>query len=112
MELSKKDKKTCRDLIETGLQREFTTGLEKAESILCGWKGRNKDVKETYYALYRMIQKFDKHIGRRYNGITGSHYLSCVAGLVIDQIITQEELLPFSDEARTVILRMSSIVDL
>ena len=109
MELSKKDKKTCRELIETGLQREFATGLEKAESILCNWKARNKDVKETYYALYGMIRKFDQHIGRRYNGVTGSHYLSCVAGLVMDQIITPEELNPFSDEARAVILRMSSI---
>lgn len=41
MELSKKDKKTCRELIETGLQCEFTTGLEKAESILCNWKANN-----------------------------------------------------------------------
>lgn len=112
MELSKNDKKTCRELIETGLQREFTSGLEKAESILCGWKTRNKDVKETYYALYAMIHKFDKHIGRRYNGVTGSHYLSCVAGLVIDQIITQEELNPFSDEARAFVLRMASIANL
>ena len=109
MELSKKDKKTCRELIETGLQCEFTTGLEKAESILCNWKAKKKDVKETHHALYSMIRKFDKHIGRRYNGITGSHYLSCVAGLVMDQIITLEELSPFSDEARATILSMSSI---
>jgi hypothetical protein len=109
MELSKKDKKTCRELIEAGLQREFTSGLEKAESILCNWKTRNKDIKETYYTLYEMIRKFDKHIGRRYDGVTGSHYLSCVAGLVMDQIIFTEELNPFSDEARAVILRMSNI---
>jgi len=110
MDLSKKDKKACRELIETGIQREFTSGLEEAESILCNWKSRKKGVKDTYYALYKMIKEFDKYIGRRYDGITGSHYLSSVAVLVRDKIISPEECSPFSEDVRHVIFRMAGLV--
>ena len=34
MELSKKDKKVAREVIEIGLQREFENGLGKTEEIL------------------------------------------------------------------------------
>lgn len=109
MDLSKSDKKVCRDLIEKGLQREFTRGLQEAESILCNWKSRNKDVKETYYSLYKMITNFDKQIGRRFDDITGSRYVFSVAMLVNDKIITPEECLPFSEDVRDYILRVAAM---
>jgi len=37
-ELSKKDKKTAREIIEVGLQKEFAKGLFDADTILTEWK--------------------------------------------------------------------------
>lgn len=66
MELSKKDKKVARTLIETGLLREFAQGLSRADAILQNWKNSTApDHRTTYHSLYNMIADFDKHIARR-----------------------------------------------
>jgi hypothetical protein len=38
MELSKKDKRVAREVIEKGLQREFSRGLFEADTVLNKWK--------------------------------------------------------------------------
>lgn len=63
MELSKKDKKVARTLIETGLLREFAQGLSRADAILQDWKNSAAPAhRTTYHSLYNMIADFDKHI--------------------------------------------------
>ena len=42
MELSKKDKKIAREIIEKGLQKEFAKGLYKFDTILNEWKSKVK----------------------------------------------------------------------
>ena len=43
MELSKKDKKAAREVIEKGLQREFEKGLSKTEKLLLILEKRDKE---------------------------------------------------------------------
>ncbi len=38
VELSKKERKIARSIIETGIQRQFQKGLNSIDSILLNWK--------------------------------------------------------------------------
>ena len=100
MDLSKKDKKVAREIIDKGLQWELESGLTKADAILQSWKSKAKDNKDTYYQLYKHIVNFDKHIARRYDGITGSRYLITITGQMLDNVIHEEDLVDFSEEVQ------------
>ncbi len=98
MELSKKDKKAARKIIEIGLQREFEKGLSSFDTILKDWKEKKQDNRESYHLLYKTITDFNRHIARRYDNMTGSKYFSIVAAQRYNGIITQEELKELSEE--------------
>lgn len=100
MELSKKDKKVAREVIETGLQREFEAGLSKTEELLLHWRKGECDNRESYHAVYKHVKYFDKHIARRYDGITGSRYLLTITGQLLDDVIHEEDLVEFSKEVQ------------
>jgi len=105
MILSKKDKKIARQIIEKGLQKEFAKGLYDFDSILHDWKTGKSDHRTAYHTLYKKVRDFDKHIARRYDGLTGSRYLSVVVALIMDKIISEEETSDFSPEAQELIER-------
>ena len=79
MELSKKDKKVAREVIEKGLQIEFANGLKKAEKVIENWKKNPGQNREAYHLLFSAIYDFDKHIARRYDRMTGSKYFYIAA---------------------------------
>jgi hypothetical protein len=108
MELSKKDKKAAREVIEKGLQREFETGLSKTEKLLLNWRKGIKNNTETYHAVYKHIKNFDKHIAFRYDGITGSRYLITITGQLLDDVLHEEDLADFSEEVQ---LYLKSVVE-
>ena len=110
MELSKKDKKAAREVIEKGLQREFANGLSKADTILQSWNSKAIDNKETYHQLYKHIMNFDKHIARRYDGITGSRYLLTITGQMLDNVIHEEDLVDFSEEVRLYLILTKKLI--
>ncbi|HPI30066.1 MAG TPA: hypothetical protein PLB59_10535 [Bacteroidales bacterium] len=103
MELSKKDKKTAREIIEKGLQTEYVKGLKRFDSILQQWKNKTIDNREAYMQLYESVRKHDKHIARRYDGMTGSKYLMIIAAQLADGILTDADLENFSDEVKQLI---------
>ncbi len=109
MELSKKDKKTAREIIEAGLQKEFAKGLFDADTILTEWKNKAIDNREAYYSLYKQIASFDKHIARRYDDIKGSTYLFIIAAQLSDGIISENDLDEFSEEAIQAIKLISAL---
>ena len=109
MELSKKDKKTAREIIELGLQKEFAKGLFDADSILTEWKNKAIDNREAYHSLYKQITGFDKHIARRYDNMTGSKYLFVIAAQLVDGIISENDLDEFSPEVKQAVIRIASI---
>ncbi len=109
MELSKKDKKTAREIIEAGLQKEFAKGLFDADTILTEWKNKAIDNREAYYSLYKQIASFDKHIARRYDDMKGSTYLFIIAAQLSEGIISESDLNEFSPEVKQAIIRIASI---
>ena len=109
MELSKKDRKTAREIIEIGLQKEFAKGLFDADTILTEWKNKAIDNREAYHSLYRQITGFDKHIARRYDNMKGSTYLFIIAAQLRGRIITENDLDGFSEEVKQAIILIASI---
>ena len=107
MELSKKEKKIAREIIETGLQKEFAKGLYGFDSILHNWKNKKTDDRDTYHLLYKSVRAFDKHIAHRYDGIRGSDYLFVIAAQLQDGIISENDLGKFSKEVKQAIERIT-----
>lgn len=107
MELSKKDKKTARQIIEKGLQAEFDAGISKFDKILQQWRGKTKNSQDSYYALYKAVMSFDKHIARRYDNMSGSKYLLIIACQFHDKVISENDLLDFPEEVQDRIRMMA-----
>ena len=100
MELSKQEKKVAREIIETGLQKEFAKGLFDADTILNQWKNKSTDNRDAYHLLFKKITDFDKHIARRYDGMTGSKYLFVIAAQFRDGIISESDLEKCSERVK------------
>lgn len=100
MELTKKDKKAARELIEIGLQRDFEDGLVKIEKILCNWRNKSLDNREAYHTVFKQVDQFNDYIASRYDNITGSHYLTTVVCLMMDKVVTENDLDDFSEEVQ------------
>jgi hypothetical protein len=109
IELSKAAKKTARIIIEKGLQKEFENGLNQFDKILQSWKAENRDNGETYHALYKSVETFDKHIGRRYDGMGGSDYLYIIAGQLFDDVISESDIEPLPQDAKNAILLLANM---
>lgn len=111
LDLTKSQKKIAREVIEIGLVREFETGIGNIDRIIQQWKGEKLETKETYYQIFQSLKKFDKHIARRYDGMTGSGYLFILAGQLADGVITIDDLNAFDPEVRNKIVFISRIND-
>ena len=109
LDLTKSQKRIARQVIEIGLVREFETGIGNIDRIIQQWKGEKLETKETYYQIYDSLKKFDKHIARRYDGMTGSGYLFIMAGQLADKAITIDDLNVFDPDVRNRIISISRI---
>ena len=107
-QLSKREKKIAREIIEKGVQAEFKAGLEKAKQVISEWEKGEIDNRDGYHKLFKVIKDHDKIIQRRYDDMTGSRYLMTVAAILFDKQISEEEINDFSDEAKQYIHKMIS----
>ncbi|MEE1345406.1 MAG: hypothetical protein U0K49_11510 [Segatella copri] len=48
--------------------------------------------------LYDKVYQFDKHIARRYDGMSGGRYYITVCYLYYDGVLTDEDIREFDDE--------------
>ena len=119
IELTKADKRKCRELIHVGLERECEKYVKEMERLASkpiplselnepyreenGWSIEGPWHKR-YIALYKKTASFDKHLAQRYDGMTGGHYLDGVLALYCEGIITDDEIAPLSDEPREFLL--------
>lgn len=110
MDLPKKDKKVARDLIEKGLQKEFTNGLNSFHEILDDWKKGKSNNDDAYHKLYGSIKNFNKHIAQRYDAVTGSRYLAVVKVLLHDNLLSPVDLKAFSSETQKELERFLKII--
>jgi isopentenyl diphosphate isomerase/L-lactate dehydrogenase-like FMN-dependent dehydrogenase len=100
MDLSKKDKKVARQIIELGLQRELESGLNKFDIILKNWKENKQSPKNSYHLLCKTLLDFDTHIEKRYENMTGSKYIVIISNQLHDKIISKDDINELSEEAK------------
>ena len=108
-ELTKREKKIAREIIEKGLQIEYTNALNDADTLMQNWNNNNKetDNRASYHLLYKAIEKNDKHISRRYDGMKGSSYIYIIAAQLADKIISKDDLKEFREETQNAIIFLS-----
>lgn len=121
MDLSKKDKRLCRELIYTSLEKEcakFVNDLHQAAEKPIPLAELNAPYREVngqkvdgpwhqrYIYLYRMMHRFDRYIARTYDGITGGHYFDAVLMLYCDNLLTDEDIARFDEETRDSLSRL------
>jgi hypothetical protein len=111
LDLSKSQKRIARELIEAGLLKEYENGIVKIDKTISAWKEGRLGIKETYYKVFENLGKFDKHLGQRYDGMTGSNYLFIIAGQLIDGLISLESLDHFDQDVKDKILLIYGLKD-
>jgi hypothetical protein len=109
MELTKKERKIAREIIEIGLMKEFSNGLLEADKVLNDWKNNSMNNRDAYHLLYQKIENFDKRIARRYDGMTGSKYVYIIVAQLADGVITEGDLEKFPEELRLKIKFMAGL---
>lgn len=121
-ELSKGDKRLCRELINTGLERECRHFVERIQAIASEpvpdellnepYREENGQSVERvwhkrFIQLFEATDRFNYHVARRYERATASHYLDCVAVLYADKWLTDDEIARLSEGARSYISAIS-----
>lgn len=124
MELSKSDKRLCRELINTGLEREcrrFVEQIQRIASEPIPPEQLNEPYREEngisiervwhkrFIKLFKATNKFNHHVALRYDHATSSHYLECVTSLYLDKWLTDDEIARFSVEPRDYINKNASL---
>jgi hypothetical protein len=104
-ELSKADKRLCRELLNKGVEKEFAIGLTKFDSIIQAWKEGKLDSREGYHAVFKEVKDFDKHIARRYDNPSNSTLHFTVVALLLDRLISVEDLQGFSEQTKAYFIR-------
>lgn len=102
-QLSKAQKKIARQIIELGLQRDYENGISKIDNVIQKWKSGKLDNQKAYFEIYSKLKNHDKHIGQRYDRMTGSNYLLIIMGQLADEVITLDEISEFNDEVKEII---------
>lgn len=102
-ELTKKEKKVARILIDKGVDTEFKIALEQVDEIITEWKNGNLDNHAAYHKMFKKVDERNYRIARRYDGLTGSRYLLTVGAIYEDGQITEEDIKDFSEETRSIL---------
>ena len=109
-EFSKPEKKIVRQVIETGLQRDFESSILDIDQIIQRWKSKKLDNREAYHEIFGTVKKNDKYIGRMYNDLRGSTYMMVLQGLLANKTITEADLSGFSETTRNTILEIRRVL--
>lgn len=99
-DLSKKDKKICRELMSQAIEKEFEAGLKESEAIILEWKTNIFSGRLAFHKLRDHVNDFRKHLARRYDDLSGSDYLPVVAAIFGDGYLTIDDMKNLSDDAK------------
>lgn len=100
VELSKSQKKLARELIDTALQRECDRFLEETKTFIANRAQGNKKPHEAYLKLYKSVEAFDERIEKTYDDLRGSKYFMIIIGLVLDKVLTPDDVNRFDEELK------------
>ncbi len=109
MKLTKSQKKKVRVLIDLGLKRDYIDGVKKVKELVNSFSDYETNARENYHKLYRMVREKDKEIASRYDPITGSHYYTILVVLLLDGVLTTEDIEDLDDELKQSILKSLEI---
>lgn len=110
IELTKKQKKQVRELIEIGLTRDYLDGIQRVKRICDSFHERKTDPKEFYHKLYSAIGSKDRDIARRYNNLTDSKYFIRLSLLLREGVLSKDEIQALDDELREKLLFSSNSI--
>ena len=108
-ELNKREKKIARQLIDKGLGNAFSKALSTTVEIIEKWQTQKSDTRDAHLTLYKEINKHNDDIAKRYNGLGGSRWLATVSELFAEEVISEEDIKDFSDEAKKIIHSRSGV---
>lgn len=97
VDLTKSEKKIARRLIDKALNKDYINGMEKIKKLIHRWEEDPSEPQKSYFALYQAVKRHDKALGRRFNGLTGSHYFTCIVNCFADGLLPEEDLDQFPD---------------
>ncbi|WPV02759.1 hypothetical protein SNE26_13305 [Mucilaginibacter sp. cycad4] len=103
-ELSKKDKKIVRALIDKDIAEDFKRGMQHFDQLIQELKKSSDTPQDQYYKLFNEVRDFDKQIGRMYDRFTGSHFLTILANQILQTLVDETELNELSPEAKDQII--------
>jgi hypothetical protein len=109
-ELSKSQKKAARILIDRGIDKECGQCLKRASDLLAKEEALSNH--EKYLKLYKLIEKFDKQLGFRYNNLGGSKYFMTVVALYMNNVLTDEDLSICDEEMLNEIKRVRQVMEM
>ena len=107
-EFSKSEKKIVRQVIDTGLQRDYQSCIFDIDNIIQQWKSKKLSDQEAYRKIYGKVKENDKYIARMYDNITGSKYMLTLQGLLANKVISETDLDGFSEKTRDDIIKTMS----
>ncbi len=107
--LSKKDKAALRALIEKGVQAGYSAALTDIATTILQWQQQQLSNRDAYQLLYKKLQEHNTFIARRYDHISGSHYVTVVTAIYRDKQITDDDLLSLSEEVREYVKRIERL---
>lgn len=105
-ELTKSQKKKVRELIDIGLKRDYTDAIKRVKRLCDSFVEGKSDPREYYMKLYSTVKNKDKDIARRYNDLTGSKYLLRLSMLLIDNVLTHDDIRGLDDELKERLLQI------
>jgi hypothetical protein len=111
-DFTKPEKKIVRQVIETGLQRDFESCILDIDHIIQQWKSKKLDNRAAYHEIFGKVKNNDKYIGRMYDDLRGSTYMMVIQGLLANKTISETDLGGFSETTRNKILEIQRALDL
>lgn len=104
MELTKKERKIARELIDKGIAEDFKRELLELDAILQKWKQEGGHNGDCFYILYSNAREFNKWVGLRYGKISGRQYIDFLIYQLLDGLYDSAELDEFRPEIKEHIL--------
>lgn len=90
--LTKPQKKICRQLIETALNRECAGFIDELSDIVAKVKKNDKTPLENYHRVYKAMDSFDRIIAKTYDNLGGSRYFITVVSLYKRGVLTDDDI--------------------
>jgi hypothetical protein len=100
MDFSKSEKKIARTLIDKGILKDKEICNASVLEILESWKNGKIETWETYREVYETVRKNDKYIALNYDRILGSAYFGTVIDMYCKDLLSEEDINPFSEAVR------------